>query len=103
MIDSHVSYFFSVKFEELQKNSSEAYRTVKTQKELITQLEGDLLNIRGLPSAVFRGEGVGAPSTNSPAPSTETELMSKAIQGLDIDGEGWRCNYFVVFFYSFYH
>jgi len=63
------------------------YRTVKTQKELITQLEGDLLNIRGLPSAVFRGEGVGAPSTNTPAQSSETELMSKAIQGLDIDGE----------------
>ena len=61
---------------------------MREQKELITQLEGDLLNIRGLPSSVFRGEGVGAPSSSAPT-STDTELMSKAVSqigGLEDEG-----------------
>jgi len=76
--------YISGKYDELQRNCSEAYRTVKDQKDLITQLEGDLLNVRGLPSSVFRGEGVGAPS----APPTETELVTKAIQDLETETKG---------------
>ena len=72
---------FTGKYEQLQKNASEAFRTLKDQKELITQLEADLLNIRGLPSSAFRGEGVGAPSPalSSSNTATDTELMSKAV------------------------
>ncbi|XP_057294347.1 protein CASP-like [Hydractinia symbiolongicarpus] len=68
------------KFEELQKNCSDAYRTLKDQKVLITQLEGDLMNVRGLPSSVYRGEGVGAPSSDINA-----ELVSKAVQDLNVN------------------
>ena len=82
--------FSSVKYEELQRNASEAFRTLKEQKELITQLEGDVLNIRGLPSSVFRGEGVGAPSSSSPA-SADTELMSKAVSQIDGVREEGTC------------
>ena len=41
---------------ELQKQYSEAVYAVKEQKELISQLEGDLLSVNALPS-VFRGQG----------------------------------------------
>ena len=59
---------------------TEAYRIVQEQKELITQLEADVMNIRGLPSSLYRGEGVGAPT-----PSPDTEAMTKAVQGFDLD------------------
>ena len=59
---------------------TEAYRIVQEQKELITQLDADVMNIRGLPSSLYRGEGVGAPT-----PSPDTEAMTKAVQGFDLD------------------
>ena len=41
---------------DLQKDYSEAARTIKGQKELISQLEGDLLSVNALPSS-YRGQG----------------------------------------------
>lgn len=38
------------------------------------------MNVRGLPSSVYRGEGVGAPSSDINA-----ELVSKAVQGLNVN------------------
>lgn len=58
------------------------YRVVKDQKELIVQLEGDLLNVRKLPASIYRGEGVGAASSPS-----NTELVTKAIQDV-VNDEG---------------
>ena len=46
----------SGRYSELHSQYSEAVNTVKEQKELITQLETDLLNVNALPSA-FRGQG----------------------------------------------
>ena len=53
---------------------------IKEQGDLIKQLEADLLNVRGLQSSLYRGEGVGAPST-----PTDSELIIKAVQ--DINSE----------------
>jgi len=72
------------KYGELQKNYNEASRTINEQKELITQLEADVMNVRGssrvLPSSLYRGEGVGAAS-----PSSDAEAVTKAVQDFDMD------------------
>ena len=44
------------RYSDLQVQYNEAVNTVKEQKELITQLETDLLSVNALPSA-FRGQG----------------------------------------------
>lgn len=41
---------------DLQKQYSEAVHTLKEQKELISQLESDLLSVNALPSTL-RGQG----------------------------------------------
>ena len=46
----------SGRYSELHSQYNEAVNTVKEQKELITQLETDLLSVNALPSA-FRGQG----------------------------------------------
>lgn len=46
----------SGRYSELHAQYNEAVNTVKEQKELITQLETDLLSVNALPSA-FRGQG----------------------------------------------
>ncbi|CAB4037205.1 CASP isoform X2, partial [Paramuricea clavata] len=61
---------------DLQKQYTEAAHTVKEQKELITQLETDLLSVNALPS-VHRGQGEG-----EAIPTSETELVSVAVQGV---------------------
>eukprot|EP00795_Rhopilema_esculentum_P015573 gene15573-6840_t len=63
------------KCESLQKQNGDAVRTTKEQKELITQLENDLLNLNSLPST-FRGQGEGEAT-----PAPEAELVEKAVQG----------------------
>ena len=73
-------YLIPGKYKESQMKCTEAYRIVQEQKELITQLEADVMNIRSLPSSLYRGEGVGAPT-----PSPDTEAMTKAVQGFDLD------------------
>lgn len=62
------------RYSELHVQYNEAVNTVKEQKELITQLETDLLSVNALPSA-FRGQGEG-----EAGPPTETELVSNAVQ-----------------------
>ena len=44
------------RYTDLHSQYNEAVNTVKEQKELITQLETDLLSVNALPSA-FRGQG----------------------------------------------
>ena len=44
------------RYSDLQVQYNEAVNTVKEQKELIAQLETDLLSVNALPSA-FRGQG----------------------------------------------
>ena len=68
------------KFDELQKSHVESSRLVKEQAELIKQLEADLLNVRGLPSSLYRGEGVGAPSS-----PPDSEAILKAVQDINTD------------------
>lgn len=77
-----MNLIISGKYEELLRDQGESTRMVKEQAELIKQLEGDLLNMRRIPSSVYRGEGVGAPST-----PTDSELMIKAVQDIET-GEG---------------
>ncbi len=72
---------FLEKYEILQKNNKEASRTLKEQKDLITQLENDVLNLNSLPST-FRGQGEG-----EAAPSPETALVEKAVKGAMEEGE----------------
>ncbi|EDO29580.1 predicted protein, partial [Nematostella vectensis] len=62
------------RFEDLDKKYSEAVRTVEDQKELIGQLECDLLSVNALPTA-FRGQGEG-----EAGPPSETELVATAVQ-----------------------
>ncbi|XP_022793448.1 protein CASP-like [Stylophora pistillata] len=62
------------RYSELHLQYNEAVNTVKEQKELIAQLEADLLSVNALPSA-FRGQGEG-----EAGPPTETELVSNAVQ-----------------------
>eukprot|EP00794_Sanderia_malayensis_P014305 gene14305-15793_t len=62
------------KFEDLQKKYNEVNRTVKEQKQLITQLENDVLNLNSL-SSTFRGQGEGEAT-----PSAETVLVEKAVK-----------------------
>ena len=49
-------FSLSGRYSELHVQYNEAVNTVKEQKELITQLETDLLSVNALPSA-FRGQG----------------------------------------------
>lgn len=62
------------RYSELHLQYNDAVNTVKEQKELIAQLEADLLSVNALPSA-FRGQGEG-----EAGPPTETELVSNAVQ-----------------------
>ncbi|XP_020629858.1 protein CASP-like [Orbicella faveolata] len=62
------------RYSELHSQYNEAVNTVKEQKELITQLETDLLSVNALPSA-FRGQGEG-----EAGPPSEKELVSNAVQ-----------------------
>lgn len=48
--------YSSGRYSDLQTQYNEAVNTVKEQKELIAQLETDLLSVNALPSA-FRGQG----------------------------------------------
>ena len=57
MTHCFLCYFCSSgRYSDLQAQYNEAVNTVKEQKELITQLETDLLSVNALPSA-FRGQG----------------------------------------------
>ncbi|KAJ7375021.1 intra-Golgi vesicle-mediated transport [Desmophyllum pertusum] len=62
------------RYSELHLQYNEAVNTVKEQKELITQLETDLLSVNALPSA-FRGQGEG-----EAGPPSEKELVTNAVQ-----------------------
>lgn len=62
------------RYSELHVQYNEAVNTVKEQKELITQLETDLLSVNALPSA-FRGQGEG-----EAGPPSEKELVTNAVQ-----------------------
>lgn len=62
------------RYSDLQVQHNEAVNTVKEQKELITQLETDLLSVNALPSA-FRGQGEG-----EAGPPSEKELVTNAVQ-----------------------
>ncbi|KAL9980107.1 hypothetical protein ACROYT_G008650 [Oculina patagonica] len=62
------------RYSELHAQYNEAVSTVKEQKELITQLETDLLSVNALPSA-FRGQGEG-----EAGPPSEKELVTNAVQ-----------------------
>ena len=54
---SFLCYFcFSGRYSDLHAQYNEAVNTVKEQKEIITQLETDLLSVNALSSA-FRGQG----------------------------------------------
>ena len=54
---SFLCYFCSSgRYSDFHAQYDEAVNTVKEQKELITQLETDLLSVNALPSA-FRGQG----------------------------------------------
>lgn len=60
-LGSGPNFYFCVislsgRYSELHVQYNEAVNTVKEQKELITQLETDLLSVNALPSA-FRGQG----------------------------------------------
>ena len=57
MAHSFLCYFCSSgRYSDLHVQYNEAVNTVKEQKELIAQLETDLLSVNALPSA-FRGQG----------------------------------------------
>ena len=57
MTHCFLCYFSSSgRYSDLHAQYNEAVNTVKEQKELITQLETDLLSVNALPSA-FRGQG----------------------------------------------
>ena len=75
------AFVFSDKYENLQKQTSEAIRTIKEQKDLITQLENDVLNLNSLPST-FRGQGEGEAT-----PAPHTEIVEKAVQGVLQEGD----------------
>lgn len=70
----------SDKLNGLQKENTESVRTIKEQKDLISQLENDVLNLNSLPST-FRGQGEGE---STPAP--HTEIVEKAVQGVLQEG-----------------
>ncbi|KAK2558324.1 Protein CASP, partial [Acropora cervicornis] len=70
------------RYTELHSKYNEAVNTVKEQKELIGQLETDLLSVNALPSA-FRGQGEG-----EAGPPTEKELVSNAVQQAVASGTG---------------
>lgn len=84
----HMILIFSGKYEILQKQNIEAVRTIKEQKDLITQLENDVLNLNNLPST-FRGQGEG-----EAAATPHTEIVEKAVQGVLLEGT------FLSFLYS---
>jgi len=67
------------RYEELVKNYTESSHVVKEQSDLIKQLEADLLNVRGLPSTLYRGEGVGASSP------PDSEVIFKAVKDISTD------------------
>lgn len=54
---------------------------MKEQKQLITQLENDVLNLNNLPST-FRGQGEGEAT-----PLAETELVENAVKGVMQEGK----------------
>jgi len=64
------------KCDSLQKQNREAIHTIKEQKDLILQLENDVLNLNSLPST-FRGQGEGEAT-----PAPHTEIVEKAVQGV---------------------
>ena len=68
------------KHDEMAKGCNTSLQTITEQKDLIKQLEADLMNVRGYTSA-YRGEGVGAPAP----PSINTEFMTKAVQDIHTD------------------
>ncbi|XP_031558255.1 protein CASP-like [Actinia tenebrosa] len=64
----------SARYQDLNRQYKETAHTVSEQKELITQLECDLLSVNALPTA-YRGQGEGQAS-----PPSETELVATAVQ-----------------------
>ncbi|XP_070572083.1 protein CASP-like isoform X2 [Ptychodera flava] len=60
--------------ENLQKDYDDAVKSMQEQKELINQLEKDLLNVQAL-STVYRGEGEGQAQ-----PAISTELVADAVR-----------------------
>ena len=72
---------FSEKYDSLQKQNREAIRTIKEQKDLILQLENDVLNLNSLPST-FRGQGEGEAT-----PAPHTEIVEKAVKGVLEEGD----------------
>lgn len=66
----------TVKYEESSRKQTESAHKIREQDELIVQLEGDLSAVQGIP--LVRGEGVG----QAAPPTSETELMQKAIQDI---------------------
>ncbi|XP_064619631.1 protein CASP-like [Lineus longissimus] len=69
---------FTLRYDALQQQYTEAVNTVHEQKQLISQLEEDLRSVNAL-SSLFRGEGEGEPSTN---PSSE--IMADALKEVTI-------------------
>ncbi|XP_068748257.1 protein CASP-like isoform X1 [Montipora capricornis] len=70
------------RYTELHSKYNEAVNTVKEQKELIGELETDLLSVNALPST-FRGQGEG-----EAGPPSEKELVSNAVQQAVAPGTG---------------
>ncbi|KAK3736333.1 hypothetical protein QZH41_020805 [Actinostola sp. cb2023] len=64
----------AARYQELNKQYKEAVHTIADQKELITQLECDLLSVNALPTS-YRGQGEG-----EAGPPSETELVATAVQ-----------------------
>ena len=74
-------FLFVDKCDSLQKQNREAIHTIKEQKDLILQLENDVLNLNSLPST-FRGQGEGEAT-----PAPHTEIVEKAVQGVLQEGD----------------
>ena len=74
-------FLFLDKCDNLQKQNREAIHTIKEQKDLILQLENDVLNLNSLPST-FRGQGEGEAT-----PAPHTEIVEKAVQGVLQEGD----------------
>ncbi|XP_012558944.1 protein CASP-like isoform X1 [Hydra vulgaris] len=62
------------KYDQLQKSYSEVYRTVNDQKELISQLETDIMNVKRLSSNDF-----------TPTSTITSEAITKAVEHLHAD------------------
>ncbi|XP_072044688.1 protein CASP-like isoform X2 [Amphiura filiformis] len=67
----------NAQYVELQKQHTEAMKTMHEQKQLVSQLERDLLSVNAL-STIYRGEGEG--QATPPSTNTEAVIVAEAVK-----------------------